>query len=213
MKQKKSIWQEFCYDLIEARKKDVLEDQYQDIVESNLRQLGWSKLHGEICPKERINIGSHNQIEPDITIKVSNQPVLVIELKRPSNVINPRQEQQLLSYMRLRNIPFGLYIGNEIRLYYDTNDDLPTMVWRTEITLDAKGGEEFVDYFSHDTFNKKRLEDMCWTKAKEIKTNLIMEDFKHALANNQDAAIKHILKDYFVEKKLCDKDIVNETLV
>lgn len=212
MKQKKSIWQEFCYDLIEARKKDVLEDQYQDIVESNLRQLGWSKLHGEICPKERINIGSHNQIEPDITIKVSNQPVLVIELKRPSNVINPRQEQQLLSYMRLRNIPFGLYIGNEIRLYYDTNDDLPTMVWRTEITLDAKGGEEFVDYFSHDTFNKKRLEDMCWTKAKEIKTNLIMEDFKHALANNQDAAIKHILKDYFVEKKLCDKDIVNETL-
>lgn len=212
MKQKQSIWQEFCYDLIEARKNDVLEYQYQDIVESNLRQLGWSKVRGEICPKERINVGSHNQIEPDITIKISNQPVFVIELKRPNNVISSRQEQQLLSYMRLRKISFGLYIGNEIRLYYDTNDDLPTMVWRTEITLDAKGGEDFVDYFSHDTFNRQRIEDLCWSKAKEIKSDQIMADFKRALSSNQDTTIKQILKDYFVEMKRCDKNIVDGIL-
>lgn len=212
MKQKQSIWQEFCYDLIEARKDDVLEDKYQDIVESNLRQLGWSKVRGEICPKERINVGSHNQIEPDITIKMSNQPVFVIELKRPSNIINPRQEQQLLSYMRLRKTTFGLYIGDEIRLYYDTNEDLPTMVWRTDIALDAVCGGEFVDYFSHDTFNRKRIEDLCWVKANSIKSNKIMDGFKDALSNNQDAAIKQVLADYFVETKKCDKDVVMECL-
>ncbi len=212
MKQKQSVWQEFCYDLIEARKKDVLEDKYQNTVESNLRQLGWSKYRGEICSKERINVGSHNQIEPDITIKISNQPVFVIELKRPRNVINARQEQQLLSYMRLRKTMFGLYIGEEIRLYYDTNEDLPTMVWQTEIALDAKGGEEFVDYFSHDTFNRQRIESMCWAKAQTLKSQKIMTEFKQALADSQDATIKHILTDYFVEMKRCDKDIVAEVM-
>ena len=109
MREKRMIWQEFCYDLIEAREKDTTEDVYQELVESNLRQLGWSKVRGEICPKERINVGSHNQIEPDITIKLSDQPAFVIELKRPRNAITPRQEQQLLSYMRLRKTSFGLY--------------------------------------------------------------------------------------------------------
>ena len=177
-----------------------------------MRQLGWSKLHGEICSKERIYVGSHNQIEPDITIKISNQPVFVIELKRPTNVINSRQEQQLLSYMRLRKTAFGLYIGDEIRLYYDTNDDLPTMVWQTEITFDAKGGEEFVDYFSHDTFNKQRIENMCWLKAKTIKSSLIITEFKKTLSQNQDTTIKRILTEYFVQMKKCDMDIVNEFL-
>ena len=87
MKQKKDIWKEFCYDLIEDRKNDVLEDKYQNTVESNLRQLGWSKVLGELCPKERINVGSHGQIEPDITIKINNIPVFVVELKRPNNKI------------------------------------------------------------------------------------------------------------------------------
>lgn len=102
MKSNKTIWQEFCYDLVEARKEDILEEPYQNIVEMNLRQLGWSKVQGEICPKERINIGSHNQIESDITLKIEDKPVFVIEMKRPRNIITPRQEQQLLSYMRLQ---------------------------------------------------------------------------------------------------------------
>ena len=53
-------WREFCYDLIEAAKADVLEDPYQDLIEQGLRVLNWSKPKGEICPKERIKIGSHN---------------------------------------------------------------------------------------------------------------------------------------------------------
>lgn len=44
MKQNKAIWQEFCCDLVEARKNDILEEPYQNIVEMNLRQLGWSKV-------------------------------------------------------------------------------------------------------------------------------------------------------------------------
>ena len=85
MREKRMIWQEFCYDLIEAREKDTTEDVYQELVESNLRQLGWSKVRGEICPKERINVGSHNQIEPDITIKLSDH--LTSSLRHPKILI------------------------------------------------------------------------------------------------------------------------------
>lgn len=212
MKQNKTIWQEFCYDLVEARKNDILEEPYQNIVEMNLRQLGWSKVQGEICPKERINVGSHNQIEPDITIKIDDKPVFVIEMKRPCNTVTPRQEQQLLSYMRLRKTPIGLYIGDCIKMYYDANEDLPLMVWQTEIDFDAEEGAEFVDFFLHDTFNKQRIENFCKAKANDIKTTEIMTAFQQSLSIDRDATIKQVLTDYFVEFKKCNKDLVDEVL-
>lgn len=212
MKSNKTIWQEFCYDLVEARKDDILEEPYQNIVEMNLRQLGWSKVQGEICPKERINIGSHNQIEPDITLKIEDKPVIVIEMKRPRNIITPRQEQQLLSYMRLQKTTIGLYIGDNIRMYYDTNEELPLMVWQIEIDLDAEGGAEFVDFFLHDTFNKQRIENYCKAKANDIKTIEIMNAFQQSLSTNKDATIKQVLTDYFVEFKKCNKNLVEEVL-
>lgn len=212
MKSNKTIWQEFCYDLVEARKDDTLEEPYQNIVEMNLRQLGWSKVQGEICPKERVNVGSHNQIEPDITMKIEDKPVFVIEMKRPSNAITPRQEQQLLSYMRLRKTSVGLYIGDSIKMYYDTNEDLPLMVWQTEIDLNAEGGADFVDFFLHDTFNKQRIENYCKAKATDIKTSEIMTAFQHSLSIDRDATIKQVLTDYFVEFKKCNKNLVDEVL-
>ncbi len=212
MKQDKTIWQEFCYDLVEARKNDILEEPYQNIVEMNLRQLGWSKVQGEICPKERINVGSHNQIEPDITMKMEDKPVFVIEMKRPRNTITPRQEQQLLSYMRLRKTSFGLYIGDSIKMYYDTNEDLPLMVWQTKIDLEAEEGVKFVDFFLHDTFNKQRIDNYCKAKAKNITTTKVMTAFQKSLSLDRDAAIKQVLSDYFVEYKKCNKDLVDGVL-
>ena len=41
--------------------------------------LNRSKPKGEICPKERIKIGSHNKLEPDITLKINERSVFVIE--------------------------------------------------------------------------------------------------------------------------------------
>jgi len=78
-------WREFCFDLIVAAKDDILEDPYQEMIEQGLRQLNWSKANGEICPKERLQIGNRKQLEPDITLKINDRSVFVIEVKRPSN--------------------------------------------------------------------------------------------------------------------------------
>lgn len=40
--------------------------------------LGWSKAKGEICPKERINVGAANQLEPDITFRINGEAVFVV---------------------------------------------------------------------------------------------------------------------------------------
>jgi len=132
-----SKWQEFAFDLVDAKKRQILEKPYQERIEAAFRALGWSKAKGEICPKERINVGADNQLEPDITFKISGKSVFVVEVKQPTNKLTTRQEEQLLSYMRMRQVVFGLYIGDEIRLFYDNGDALPTSVMQIDIDTEA----------------------------------------------------------------------------
>lgn len=212
---KASIWQEFCYDLISAKERDVKEEEYQKLIENGLRQLGWSKAKGEICPKERLEVGSNGQLEPDITLKLGKRPVLVIEVKRPSNKIKERQEIQLLSYMRMRNTLIGIYIGEEIRLYYDYNsleNEPPYMAWRTEIDEDATEGNRFVDFFHRDTFNANRLIAYCEKSFEDNKTNKIMSNFQNALRVDQNKAMHEVLTEYFVNYKKCNPSLVQSML-
>ena len=43
-------WNYFVYDLCEAKKKDVDEDSFHTLIETQLQHLGWAKFKGEICP-------------------------------------------------------------------------------------------------------------------------------------------------------------------
>ena len=166
-------WREFCSDLVEAAKADVLEDPYQDLIEQGLRVLNWSKPKGEICPKERIKIGSHNKLEPDITLKINERSVFVIEVKRPRNKLNEDQILQLVSYMRQRRVPFGLYIGDRIALFYDDSTNEPTEVWSLNIDSEADEGWRFVDFFARGSFNEERLNIFCKERMNEIHTSMV----------------------------------------
>jgi len=206
------MWQDFCYDLIEAKKKRVLENVYQELIESGLRILGWSKAKNEICPQERINVGSNNQLEPDITMKIDGVPVFVIEIKHPNNKATSRQEEQLLSYMRIRQCVFGLYLGEDIRLYYDGGDDLPTIILSSSLEMNSKTGYEIVDFFNRQTFNPARIKLFCEDRYNNIKTGEIMAEFQTALKENQDDTIRKVLLEYFVDYKKCNKNLVKGIL-
>lgn len=212
---KTSMWQEFCYDLITSKANDDLEDKYQDLIENGLRQLGWSKAKKELCPKERLEVGNNGQLEPDITLKINKRPVLVIEIKRPRNKIHKRQELQLLSYMRMVSVPIGLYIGEEIRLYYDYGslcNTPPYMAWRTDIDSDTKEGKVFIDFFQRETFNEKRIIDFCAKSYNENKTKEIMTSFSNALKVDQNRAMHEVLTEYFVNYKKCNPNFVQSLL-
>ena len=207
-----SKWKEFCCDLVDDSKHDVKEDIYQLHVENGFRQLGWSKSTGELCPKERINVGSHSQLEPDITMKIDGKVVFVVEIKRPGNRIIERQEQQLLSYMRVMKTNIGLFIGYDIRLYYDTNEKIPCLVWKSEVNPMSAFGMTFIEFFQRESFCLQKIESLCKQKYSEINSRTIMTNFSKELQNDQDNTIRNTLYEYFVNFKQCNKDIVNEFL-
>ncbi|MBQ7539567.1 MAG: hypothetical protein IJT13_00395 [Bacteroidaceae bacterium] len=207
-----SKWQDFAFDLLEAKEQQILEQPYQEKIEAAFRALGWSKAKGEICPKERINVGANNQLEPDITFKISGKSVFVVEVKQPNNNLTKRQEEQLLSYMRMRQVVFGLYLGNEIRLFYDNGDALPTSVMQIDIDTEATNGWKFIDFFARSMFASERIKSFCVERYKEIHSSNTLDSFADKLNENPNNAIKAILFDYFVNTKKCDESATNRFL-
>ena len=206
-------WREFCYDLIEAAKADILEDPYQELIEQGLRVLNWSKPKGEICPKERIKIGSRNKLEPDITLKINERSVLVIEVKRPRNKLNEDQILQLVSYMRQRRVPFGLYIGDRIALFYDDSTNEPTEVWSFNIDSEADEGWRFVDFFARGSFNEERLDIFCKERMNEIHTSMGLRDITGKLAENSgNDILKEMVEHYLIGTKRYDSGLVTKLL-
>ena len=201
-------WQEFAFDLVEAKKQQILEQPYQDKIEAAFRALGWSKAKGEICPKERINVGANNQLEPDITFKISGRPVFVIEVKQPTNKLTNRQEEQLLSYMRIRQVVFGLYIGDEICLFFDNGDALPTSVMQIDIDTEACNGWKFIDFFARAMFSSERIKSYCAERYKEIHSTNVLHSFAVKLSEDANEAVKSLLLDYFVTTKKCDETAI-----
>lgn len=206
-------WREFCFDLIVAAKDDILEGPYQDMIEQGLRQLNWSKANGEICPKERLQIGNRKQLEPDITLKINDRSVFVIEVKRPSNKLNDDNILQLVSYMRQRQVPYGLYIGDRIALFYDDSIHQPTEVWGVKLDSDADEGWRFVDFFARGSFSAERLETFCKERMNEIHTSMGLRDIAGRLAENQgDAMLKEIVEHYLVGMKQYDRGHITRFL-
>ena len=202
-------WREFCYDLIEAKKADVLEGPYQDMIEQGLRQLNWSKADGEICPKERLKIGNKKKLEPDITLKIGGKPVFVIEVKRPNNRLNDDQILQLVSYMRQRQVKFGLYIGDRIALFYDDVENDPIEVWGLKIESDADEGWRFVDFFGRNTFNSDRLDIFCKERENEIITAAGLQDITKELKDNGgDDILRKMVSEYLTSVKGFDRGLV-----
>lgn len=194
-------WNYFVYDLCEAKKKDVDEDSYHTLIETQLQHLGWAKFKGEICHKPNIHIGNNNRIEPDILIKRDDEDEFVIEVKRPSHKQGKKDVDQLLSYMRLLKLSVGIYMGEHIEIFYDMPSSKEAIsIMKVPLEIDNKLGARFIDKFLKDNFSRDTIVDFCEERIQEIQRQNSLNEIKESLIADAQTQITESLKPYLMEK-------------
>lgn len=194
-------WNQFVYDLCEAKKKDVDEDNYHALIETQMQLLGWAKWKGEICHKSNIPIGNSKFIQPDILIKRDNEDQFVIEVKRPVHTQTDRERVQLESYMRQLKLDVGIYIGEHIEVFYDKPKSKDAVsVLRIPLEIDSKLGAKFVEKFSKEAFSKDAIVEFCEARMEEMKRQASLNKIKENLIANAQTQIKESLLPYLMEK-------------
>lgn len=194
-------WNQFVYDLCEAQKKDVDEDVYHSLIETQLQLLGWAKYKGEICHKPNIPIGNSKFIQPDILIKNKDEDLFVIEVKRPVHTLTEREQIQLESYMRQLKLDVGIYIGEHIEVFYDKPKSKSALsVLQIPLEINNKLGAKFVEQFSKDSFGKETIIEFCEERIKEMERQANLNKIKENLIANAQEHITESLKPYLTEK-------------
>ena len=197
----KEIWNQFVYDLDEAKKRGVDENEYHHLIESQLKVLGWFKMKGEVCHKPNIPIGNNNFIQPDILVKKDNDELFVIEVKRPVHVLTMREVRQLESYMRQRKIIVGIYIGEHIEVFYDQPDNADVVsVMKLPLELNTADGDIFATLFSKENFSKESLYAFCEERVAESRRQEWLGKLKEQLIANVNEIVRERLTQYLKEE-------------
>lgn len=194
-------WNEFVYELIDALRRNVEEDEYHVLIENQLKLLGWLKSKGEICHKPNVPIGNSKHIQPDILIKRDDEEQFVIEVKRPVHTLSERERQQLESYMRQLKLKVGVYIGEHIEIFYDQPDRKNAVsVLNVPLEMENKRGARFVELFMKDSFNKTTITEYCENRMKEMHRQENLNKIKENLIAEAQIQITESLKPYLMEK-------------
>ena len=163
-----------------------------------------------IVAEESIHIGSTNTIRPDFVLYKDEIPQVVIEAKKPNNIQTERNKEQLFSYMRQKKVDFGLYIGEEIQLYYDvpTDVELPLLIFTLDYNEENQYGSAFVNLFNFVDFDKNKLADYCNNIIQEIEKKKQMKlEIQQLTSDDGERLCKSLLKSHFVSKGYTDDDV------
>ena len=207
-------WEEIIYVLQTDFKVGMLENKFRDDIAYCLRILGWKPYNGSVRREVSLPIGNNNSIRPDFVLHKDSKEI-PIEVKRPGNDCNERQEKQLLSYMRQLKSNVGIYIGSDIRFFYDDPNDSADAICVYKIEFDENDdkGITFCELLSYDSFDKEYFELFCKDQYDRInyqeKLKNRIDDFFSD--SDFDSNIKNLIADLFVKEGF-DKNEVEKEL-
>ncbi len=194
-------WNQFVYNLCEAKKKDVDEDTFHNLIENQLQLLGWVMYKGEICHKPNIPIGNSKFIQPDILIKNDGEDQFVIEVKRPVHTQTERECVQLESYMRQLKLDVGIYIGEHIEVFYDKPKSKDAVsVMKVPLEINNKLGARFVERFDKEHFSRDTIVDFCEERIQEMQRQANLNKIREGLIADAQTQIAESLTPYLLEK-------------
>lgn len=194
-------WNEICYELKSCIFNNALEKEYEEAFVNCMRLLGWKKSKKEISTQNVIQVG-HEKKYADVVALQDGIEQFVIEIKRPGHVLQPEDEKQLFSYMRLlkHQVPIGIYVGDDIRIYYDdvSTQQYPECVCSIEIVENNPAGFQFVELFSRDNFRLQHLVEFCKKqKARLDEQNQIQAEVQKILSDEKGSTFKELLKEKY----------------
>lgn len=211
------IWPEIVEILQPYFSSNVAESSYQNKIEDCLRLLGWKTTNNTMQSQYVLPIGNNNNIRPDIVLfkPDPNTAVLPIEIKRPNNIQCERQVVQLKTYVRQLNLKVGLYIGEKIDLYYNSENGDFINVFTTKIQKDDINGFTLCNLLLFHSFDLNKLESFCKSLYQEIKNRDILhkrltEFFsqENALNNTMCLLKSKFIKDGF-DSELVDEEFLH----
>lgn len=205
------LWNSIVHDLTYCKQKHASEELYHQEVKSVFIRLGWWR-NGSLKSKERISHGAAKDLIPDIQLLKDGREVLVVEIKKPDNILTGRQVEQLGSYMHELKMPIGLYIGENIQLFYEAEDEkIPTSVYSIEINEDSADGKLLCEMLGYDEFDYESLKSFCIKQRQRIEieqnSRIRLREFfedEHCEHN-----IKELLRDKFLSEGLDEKVVSN----
>lgn len=204
-------WIEIVETLKSYVNKNSIESEYQKEIENCLKILGWKKSNNTMQSQFQLPIGNGNFIRIDIVLN----SILPIEIKRPSNICSVKQESQLMSYMRQLRSNVGLYIGENIQLFYDNPNDKDSAisVFKVDLSEEDINGVTICELLDFKNFDIQKLEYFCQKHYDEI---VIYKKFQQCFAeffsvSNVNKNIQNLIKDKFIRDGF-DEDLLDSEL-
>jgi len=212
----KAIWNDICFHVNKNR--DSTEQDFQKTVELLFEKLGWSAAREEIYTQIEVPVGSSNSYRPDIVIKNDGEMIYVVELKRVNVNISERNADQLISYMRLLRLNYGVLFGESLRIYCElpSTKKSPVRICDILFVKDSVPGIECIEVLSKPGFSFDRFNDFtekCLSDSKRYCEKRVSPDSMLNNTGSREDTYSSKSSNYGKEKKgleiysiLCEHD-------
>lgn len=155
-------WPEIVADLSPYLKPEAVKEDYLRDIGYCLRYLGWKKTNGTMLFRDVKPSGGDSSGQPDILLCKKDKdgvpsPALPIVIELPDQEPSGR----LALSMRRLKLDIGLYIGKNIRLYYQAPGykDEPVCVFTADFQKDDMNGSAICDLLLYDSFSPDKMDD------------------------------------------------------
>lgn len=205
-----NIWNTICRDILDKKKKQVTEREFQDLVCAHFRYLlGWYSERVE--NQYQLRVGSTvNYVYPDIVFFKNDNPLFVVEMKKPNHIQNKEEIVQLFSYMKLLPVQFGIYIGEHIEMFYYEFGKEPISVLKIDFLENSNNGKIFIELFKHDNFKIKHLSDFCHAQIVKQEKQKEINDFINEFTTDKGKQILfELLNKKLLNEGYCAEQIEN----
>lgn len=173
-----------------------LEEKIQTVWEDSVFSAILNYNTTEIDAQRAVQMGSTKKA--DIVVREDGKDVVVVELKRHTESVLGKGQDQLFSYLnQLKSVDIGILVCNKLYVYdFDfTKQNAENAENRLEIPFerDNPDGAKFVELFSKENFNAQNIKEYIQSQRQE------KQDVSAIRGEITAELIKELLKKHFMQ--------------